>query len=361
MRTADRLIVVGFRRWRQGALLPILRTRAHSLHFVSDIRAAAALSPGPSDELLCWGMPVWLPELEQLAVETGARSIRLEDGFYRSVGLGSDLIPPRSLVFDDLGIYFDPTRPSRLETILATAVFTPDECARATELRHFIVGNGLSKYNLGAGAAAAPDWRTEARGRPVILVPGQVEDDASVRWGGGGLKSNEALLEAVRAARPDAFIVYRPHPDVLAGNREGGRPLQNVVDAGGPLHQVLDAVDEVHTLTSLTGFDALLRGLPVVTYGMPFYAGWGLTADRNMTPDVLLRRNRNLVLDELVSGVLLHYPAYWNWADGRWCGIEETLRGLVRDREHHVPGGTWRRLLRKTSALITAAARLMAH
>ena len=40
---------------------------------------------------------------------------------------------------------------------------------------------------------------------------------------------------------------------------------------------LLGIVDEVHTLTSLTGFEALLRGIEVHAYGGPFYAGWGLT------------------------------------------------------------------------------------
>lgn len=34
---------------------------------------------------------------------------KVEDGFVRSCGLGADLVPPLSLVTDDLGIYYDPT------------------------------------------------------------------------------------------------------------------------------------------------------------------------------------------------------------------------------------------------------------
>ena len=65
--------------------------------------------------------------------------------------------------------------------------------------------------------------------------------------------------------------------------------------------ELLALVGEVHTLTSLTGFEALLRGKPVFTYGQPFYAGWGLTEDRDPPP----RRGRPLSLDALVAGALV--------------------------------------------------------
>ncbi len=58
--------------------------------------------------------------------------------------------------------------------------------------------------------------------------------------------------------------------------------------------ELLSAVDEVHVLTSLAGFEALQRSKRVVTYGQPFYAGWGLTDDAYP----VTRRARKLSLDE---------------------------------------------------------------
>ncbi|MBF3314178.1 capsular polysaccharide biosynthesis protein, partial [Leptospira borgpetersenii serovar Hardjo-bovis] len=69
---------------------------------------------------------------------------------------------------------------------------------------------------------------------------------------------------------------------------------------------VLDQVDEVHTLTSLAGFEALLRGKTVFCYGMPFYAGWGLTHDEYPCP----RRTRRLTLNALIHTTLIDYPFY---------------------------------------------------
>jgi capsular polysaccharide export protein len=67
-------------------------------------------------------------------------------------------------------------------------------------------------------------------------------------------------------------------------------------------------VDDVHVMTSLAGFEALLRGKKVFCYGLPFYAGWGLTSDAVPHP----RRTRRLTLDELVAGALIEYPLYFS-------------------------------------------------
>jgi capsular polysaccharide export protein len=41
---------------------------------------------------------------------------RMEDGFIRSSGLGSDLLAPLSLVLDKTGIYYDASRPAIWKT-----------------------------------------------------------------------------------------------------------------------------------------------------------------------------------------------------------------------------------------------------
>ena len=94
----------------------------------------------------------------------------------------------------------------------------------------------------------------------------------------------------------------------------------------------IEAADEIHTMTSQTGFEGLLRGKRVVTYGLPFYAGWGLTDDRAMHAPALARRRRPLTLDELVAITLLHYPLYWDPAAGQLTDCEDTLSWLALNR-----------------------------
>jgi capsular polysaccharide export protein len=325
-----RLLCVGFRRWKAVNLRPMLNLDPRRTVFVHHAKAARALQPGPADRILYWGATP-PPGVAQLCSETKAACVRLEDGFVRSVGLGSDLVRPLSLVLDSEGIYFDPSRPSALEQILNTADFQADELERALRVRQFVVEHGLTKYNV--EPRMAPRWNTG--GRRVVLVPGQVEDDASIRLGCGEIRTNLALLAAARAANPDACIVYKPHPDVASGNRRGklalaaAREYADTVETVVSVVRCIEACDEVHTMTSLTGFDALLRGRKVVTYGQPFYAGWGLTDDRMREGAALARRQRRLTLDQLVAGTLLRYPLYWDWELKGYTSCEAVLRRIT--------------------------------
>ena len=292
---------LGMSRWKRPFVRRFLRAPGRRVTFVDSLAELAALPRAADTTAVVWASKA-TPELEAWSQSSHVPVWQLEDGFLRSAGLGSDLTAPGSLVLDPSGIYYDPSRPSRLEHILQTAEFSSQELERAARLRASILAARISKYNLPANDAL----RVQARaGQRVLLVPGQVADDASVRRGSQHIQDNLSLLRAVRAQHPDAYILYKPHPDVLSGNRQGQlrnvpNPPWNQLIGQVPLAACLEAADEVHTMTSLVGFEALLRGLPVVTYGQPFYAGWGLTRDQ--AP--LARRTCRLSLDELVAGTL---------------------------------------------------------
>lgn len=256
-------------------------------------------------------------------VPVGAPIVRMEDGFFHSDGLGSDMTAPCSQVLDRQGLYFDARQPSELTQILNFADFDAVELTRAGALRKLICAHGVTKYNLGR---RRPCWRSP-EGKRVILVAGQVADDASIQFGTGAIRTAEALLEMVRRRNPDAFLVYKPHPDVLSGNRNGlvhANTLADVVDVRADVLSLIDRADEIHVLSSLAGFDALLRGKRVVTYGLPFYAGWGLTDDELPQP----WRERELTLDMLVAGALLRYPLYWDWRTRMFTTPEAVVRLL---------------------------------
>jgi capsular polysaccharide export protein len=289
-----RLHAVGFSRWKRPILQDFLQGNEIVFH-----RNLHAVPQGTT--VVRWGRGIDTSTRADLSV------ITVEDGFLRSVGLGAQLIRPLSWVFDRTGIYYDATRESDLERLLASVKFDSATLSRAARLQETIVNAGLTKYNVGAG-----DWSRPPAARHVILVVGQVEADASLRFGAPGIRTNRALLEAVRAEAPDAYIVYKPHPDVmtgLRGDRDAECELAALCDEvvpDCPMDRLITAVDGVHVLTSLAGFEALLRGKPVTTHGAPFYAGWGLTDDRCDLP----RRRRRLSLDMLVAGALILYPRY---------------------------------------------------
>ncbi|WP_050507270.1 capsular polysaccharide biosynthesis protein [Pseudomonas syringae] len=275
--------------------------------------------------------------------------IRVEDGFLRSVGLGSAKNRPLSWVIDDLGIYYDATRPSRLEHILQHGGSTPAQLHRAAALRNAICSAGVTKYNL-----PGPSWRRPDHAEKVILVTGQVESDASIQFGANSIRTNLQLLMAVRAGNPQAWVLYKPHPEVLTSAPAKGDSQHQIVNGcdevlgGNCFHQLLNQVDEVHVLTSQSGFEALMRGIPVTTYGQPFYAGWGLTTDIDMSPSVQARRQRRLSLDELVLGTLIHYPTYVSRITDRFTTAEQALLELTN--WHEIPEqGTpekWRHVIK---------------
>ncbi|MCW1954972.1 MAG: capsular polysaccharide biosynthesis protein [Roseobacter sp.] len=278
------------------------------------------------------------------------RRVRLEDGFLRSRGLGAALTPPLSLVLDDLGIYYDPTRESRLERlVLARANLRPDQSARVRALIEAICSLGVTKYNLKGQMPVLPAGRR-------ILVPGQVEDDASIRLGAGDICTNLGLLAAARRANPKAVIVFKPHPDVEAGLRPGAVAPRDLVGLADVLAENADAaallgqVEEVWTMTSLLGFEALLRGLTVTTTGAPFYAGWGLTTDKGRVP---ARRGRHISLESLAHAALIDYPRYFDPVSQRPCSPELALARLSAGGFGRGPGN---RALAKLQGLFASYA-----
>ncbi|MFV0292588.1 MAG: capsular polysaccharide biosynthesis protein [Paracoccus sp. (in: a-proteobacteria)] len=265
----------------------------------------------------------WAGRADELSAP---RVLRIEDGFLRSRGLGAALIPPLSLVADDCGIYYDPTRPSRLEDLIA-APLPPGAAERAARLRERLIASGVSKYNLSGSSNLPP-----LDGRRRILVPGQVEDDASIRLGAGHERGNLALLARTRAENPDACLIYKPHPDVEAGLRPGlisvrdtRRLADHIAQNADPI-ALLKEVDEVWTITSTLGFEALLRQVPVTTLGAPFYAGWGLTRDLGPIP---ARRQAKPGLDGLTHAALITYPRYFDPVSGLPCSPEIALDRLI--------------------------------
>lgn len=343
-------VAAGIRLWKRGWMQRQFG-REKPVTFVDDPAKAAAAAATRGKTLLVWAGK--LPE------GWSEPALRIEDGFLRSRGLGADLVPPLSLVVDDLGIYYDPSRESRMERLILAGPH-PGGAARAARLRAQILAAGISKYNLPGSLPELPDGLR-------ILVPGQVEDDASIRLGAGEVRTNLALLQAARSANPRAVLVYKPHPDVEAGLRPGAiapealRGLADVVASHAEPLALIAACDEVWTMTSLLGFEALLRGKPVTCLGAPFYAGWGLTRDLGPVP---LRRRQaedghalpRPDLDGLTHAALIGYPRYFDPVSGRPCPPEVVVTRLASGQMPR--RGLRLRLLAKAQGLLASRAHL---
>ncbi|EAK0446257.1 capsular polysaccharide biosynthesis protein [Campylobacter lari] len=320
---SNTLYFLGFSKWKREFIKPFFKAKNNKIIFLNSLDELYKVNLNPEDKIFIWGKKY---DKALLAKDFSNEIFLVEDGFLRSVFLGSDLTRPFSLIIDSKGLYVDPSKPSDLEDILQNHIFDESLKQRAKKLITIITQNKFSKYN-----GLKHEKLNFNTNKKIILIPAQVEDDASMILGGSGCDTLK-LLQSVRKANENAFLVFKPHPDVLSGNRKGLKDKSIILKycdeiiENVSIDSAINASDEVHTITSTSGFDALLRGKKVVVYGKPFYAGWGLTQDLHKIP----RRTRVLSLEELVAGVLILYPRYIHPKSKNLCEVELALDIMLK-------------------------------
>ncbi len=329
---SNRLFMLGITLWKRHFIKPFFNAKDNEIIFLNSLKSLAGYKLKENDKFFIWGKRIDYNTLKSTLVKKAqdedlsnfTPKISLtEDGFIRSISLGSDLTRPFSLIIDDKGLYIDPNKASKLEEHLQNEIFDENMLNRAKNIIKILLENRFSKYN----GLKHENLKINAKiGQKIILIPAQVEDDASMILGGFGLSTLD-LLKEVRSKNQDAYIIFKPHPDVLSGNRVGLKDETLILEfcdeivKDCSIDSAIKIADEIHTITSTSGFDALLRAKKVFTYGMPFYAGWGLTKDKHKCK----RRTRKLSLEELVAGALIIYPRYINPKTKTLCEIEVCL------------------------------------
>lgn len=313
------------------------------------------------DSLLCrcgifygWGRKKSGQEAVVLARKCGTSYVLLEDGFIRSFGLGVDGSPSFSIVKDDIGIYYDATTPSRLERLLDSYNFVSDiELMRSAKSAiWFLVEYDISKYNnvplvddefllkykmtkeilnqvQDDGVIVQDDKNVKH-----ILIIAQTAGDASLKYGMLDDISTDEIIDAAIEENPDAKIYLKIHPDVLSGKKKSDIDVYSakqkciIIDENVNPISLLKYFDKVYTKTSQMGFEALLVGCKCVCFGMPFYAGWGITDDRA----ICARRQKKLSVEEVFAGAYLLYTNYYNPYKKRASDIFDTMQTIVEMR-----------------------------
>jgi capsular polysaccharide export protein len=272
-----------------------------------------------SDQVvLAWGRKPSAGKAARLAQKRGLSLVQLEDGFLRSFGPG-DRFPPLSLVVDETGIYYDSTRPSSLESLLSSdADVLGAQVADVSRARELVVTQRLSKYNHAPNLSLSLRQRiaAQSQGQKRVLVVDQTFGDLSVAYGGASADTFTAMLAAARVENPTATIFVKTHPEVSSGRKRGylGDVVENahtvlLRDPVNP-YGLLAEMDQVYVVSSTLGFEALLAGKPVTVFGMPWYAGWGVTDDRGADATAFARRTRTRSVLELFAAAYLHYACY---------------------------------------------------
>lgn len=274
-----------------------------------------------------WGLKLSGRVAARRAARMRLPCLRLEDGFLRSVGVGL-ANAPLSIVVDDLGIYYDATQPSRLESQIGKPL-SSDESTRTRPLIVAWRAARVSKYNhLREYTGVLP--------KRYVLVADQTFGDASIRYGKSGPESFKRMLRAALDENPETTILVKIHPDVFAGRKRGyfdvaaSSSMPRVQVLGEDVHPVslIEGAAAVYVVTSQIGFEGLLWGKRVRTFGMPFYAGWGLTHDELPAPE----RRRPVPLENLVHAALVDYPRYLDPETGKRCEVERLIEWMGLQR-----------------------------
>lgn len=283
-----------------------------------------------------WGRKLSGLKAVKLAKKKKGSFVLLEDGFIRSVGLGVDNSPRFSVVEDDIGIYYDATTPSRLENILNSYDFLADKAlmSKAREAISLIKKYNISKYNnipnVDPKLCDKYGLLDSSDSRKNILIIAQTEGDSSLRYGLANKFTTNDMIESAILENPRAKIYLKIHPNVFSGKKKSDIDINNINSKVIIISENINSISllkyfaKVYTKTSGMGFEALLVGCECVCFGMPFYAGWGVTDDR-ITCD---RRKRKLSVEEIFAASYILYTRYYNPYSKKESDIIDTIKTI---------------------------------
>lgn len=264
------------------------------------------------------------------AREYGAPVVFEEDGFLRSIvpydftNTDECFRRPHALILQENGIYINAMQPSYMERILESDwQLSEREFKRAKQCILRIRKERLSKYNhqpLLCDSLVYTDKET-------VLVIDQVYGDKSIEYGMAGDDTFSKMLESAMRDNPDAEIYVKTHPASNKGHYGYLRGEERVHLLSDPVNPIalLEQIDKVYVCVSTMGFEALICGCETHVFGMPFYAGWGLTNDKIKCE----RRTKKRSLEEVFYVAYVMASVYVSYETGARCEIEQAMDELI--------------------------------
>ena len=280
-------------------------------------------------------------EIIASALKYGKKAYIIEDCFLRSIfSVAYKDIDPKyqksiGFTIDDLTSYYDANFPSRLELMLNNKdiVISEEQKQRVRACIDKIVETHLTKYNN----QPIFEPKIGREGVKKVLVVDQSYGDMSISRGWGSDKVFKDMLQSAIDENTDADIIVKTHPDTMSGTRGGYytglKQHDNIYPMTEPINPIslIKYVDKVYVCTTQFGFEALMCGKDVHVFGMPFYAGWGLTHDRQKCE----RRTNTRTLEEVFYIAYIMYSYYVNPDKKCRCEIEEAMDYLLKLRDEY--------------------------
>lgn len=296
------------------------------------------------NSLIIHGLGIWYQNARniEIAIENNIPLFIEEDGFIRSIYTWtSNNIPQKyrnsiSFTFSNLPHFFA-DEITTLEYMLNNEKLKLDnkQIERAKYLIDKIIKNKISKYNH------QPIYKPEiGKNKNKVLVIDQSYGDMSISYGWANEDTFKNMLEVAIKENYNADIIIKTHPDALVKNSERAKCYYSNEDIKENVYlmaeeinpiSLLEIVDKVYVCTSQLGFEALMMGKEVHVFGMPFYAGYGLTIDYQKCE----RRTNRRTLEEIFYITYINYSYYVNPEKEERCEIEDAIDYLIKLRREY--------------------------
>lgn len=272
-----------------------------------------------------------------LALEAKIKKVPIifeEDGFLCSIephnGTGHKKFRTRhSIIMDVENFYINAYNESMIENILnSSKIFSIDELNRAKKCITMLRENKISKYNH------QPIIELNLKSyKKNILIIDQVYNDKSIEYGMANEKTFLQMLETAINENPNAEIYIKSHPVKNKGHFTNVPKKENIhfINYNINPFSLLKEMDEVFVCTSQLGFEALMCGKKVHVFGMPFYAGWGVTIDYQKCE----KRNKKRSVEEIFYVAYIMCSAYVSTEKKCICEIEDIINELTNLRKEY--------------------------
>ena len=304
------------------------------------------------DSVVGWGFKSHTLKLKEQVADKH-KFIHLEDGFIGYIGHPAKNGQNVSLIADKLGMYYQSQQPSDLDVSISNSL-TGEQIVRVRKLIEQIQQHGITKYNCYSHIGdnkTYPKSLDKLKGQSFVLLVDQVAGDQSVIGAQATEHDFLLMIDEAKARYPESAIVVRTHPDTQFGKKTG--VLANLIASGAITnvdvcneichpHSLIRHAKAIFTVSSQMGFEGLILGKKVHCFGLPFYAGWGLTIDsKQCCRRSDITNKAPVTLEQLVYAALIDYPRYCNPVSQRRCEIEEIVE-LLKYQQH--PRTQWNTL-----------------